>query len=148
MTTRIRLLLLATPLVLVACRRSPPPELWIIPKGYVGWLRLDYSVEGQSPLPVENGSFVVRMPPEARLRTSTAIVGAVRDADIEYAVDGPGGRERLPSLFPKLIHPSFGVQFAYSASRGYIGSRKLEAEYTCVFVGTPPDFEQNGRDCG
>jgi hypothetical protein len=139
------MLLLATPLLLVSCRRSPPPELWIIPNGYVGWLRLDYGVAGAPILPLDNGRRLVRMPPEARLRTSTENAGSM--VDNEYAVDGPAGRKLLPAFSLKLGDPPFGMQNAYSVSNGTIGSRQIRLRYACVFVGTPSDFKTNGRSC-
>jgi hypothetical protein len=145
MTNRARVLLLATTFLFASCRRSPPPELWIIPKGFVGWLRLDYSVAGAPILPLENGRRVVRMPPEARLQTSTADAGSI--VDNRYAVDGPAGREQLPSFSLKLGNPPFGMQNAYTLSKGPIGSRQIQLQHACVFVGTPNDFRTNGRNC-
>jgi hypothetical protein len=67
--------------------------------------------------------------------------------DIEYAVDGAQGRERLPSFLPTLVEPAFGVQTAARVSRAIIGSRDLKLQYACIFVGTPVDFKQNEEDC-
>jgi hypothetical protein len=54
----------------IACRHSTP-ERWIIPAGHVGWLRLDYSVKGAPPLPLEHGRYLVRVPLSGRMATST-----------------------------------------------------------------------------
>jgi len=143
MACRLPLPLFVLPFLPIACRPAPPPELWIIPSGHVGWLRLDYGVADTPPLPVEHGYRIVQMPARGRLRTSTATAGSVDH--MEYTL--PGHHDRLPSFLPKLVHPSFGIQIAYTVSSAPIGSREVKLHYTCVFVGTPADFTNNKRNC-
>jgi hypothetical protein len=37
------------------CRPASPSNIWIIPRGYVGWLGVEYSVTGTPALPMEGG---------------------------------------------------------------------------------------------
>src|ERR1035438_4511752 len=71
LTRARRGLLLAGLVLLSACRSGSRREVWMIPEGYVGWLRLDYGVEGALPLPIEKGYYVVRFTRTGRLQTSS-----------------------------------------------------------------------------
>jgi hypothetical protein len=62
MFSRVRLSLLVGISALAACSPTPHGERRVIPRGYVGWLRLDYGVAGQPVLPIENARYVVRPP--------------------------------------------------------------------------------------
>ena len=130
-------------LITVACRPGWRRELWLVPKDYVGWLRLDYSVADQPALRIENGRYIVRMPATGRLQTSSMNIAPI-DTN-EYAVEDSTGRHRIASFSPTLIAPQYGIQSAYWAGR--VSGTKLKAQYRCVFVGTLSDFQANGRSC-
>ena len=138
-----RRLVWASVLILAACRPASRPELWIIPKDYVGWLRLDYSVTNQPALPVENGHYLVRMPAAGRIQTSSMNNASI-DTN-EYAVEDSTGRHRLESFSATLVSPRYGIQNAFWVGR--VHGDKAEAQFRCVFVGTFSDFRANGRDC-
>src|ERR1035441_3603672 len=143
MTNMVRTSLCACLLILAACRPAWKRELWIIPRDYVGWLRLDYSVTDQPALPVENGRYIVRMPATGRMQTSSMNTASI-DTN-EYAVEDSTGRHRLESFSPTLIPPRYGIQIAYWVGR--VSGNKPEAQFRCVFVGTLSDFRTNGRRC-
>jgi len=128
--------------ILVGCRRASKQEVWIIPGGYVGWLRLDYSVKGESPLDMENGRYIIRVPRTGRVRTSTANrPPIIRN---KYSSEGPNGPQDL-AYSPRT--PGYAIQNAFSFGRGKLGSGFPQPEAECVFVGTQTDFRLNGRDC-
>lgn len=140
------LALLSLCLVLCACRRSTR-ERWIIPAGYVGWLRLDYSVEGTRPLPLEHDHYVIRMPLSARMATSSVNDPSVDDN--EYYAEGSGGLRKLRFGWPPT--PGYAIQHAYSQGHLHpptnIFWQSHTIEFECVFVGTRSDFSANGRNC-
>jgi hypothetical protein len=131
----------------IACRHSTP-ERWIIPAGYVGWLRLDYSVEGAPPLPLEGGRYVVRVPLSGRVATST-----VNDPSVdnnEYYAQDSGGLRKLYFGWPPV--PGYAVQNAYGQGKvsapAHVTERaRLNIEFECLFVGTRSEFSTNGRNC-
>lgn len=45
---------------------------FLIPEGYVGWVRIEFQVKGAPRLPVEDGEYVFKLPPSGFLRTSSA----------------------------------------------------------------------------
>ena len=143
MLTRTRVLLLAGLFALAACSTASRNELWIVPSGYVGWLRLDYGRHAQPALPIELGRYVVRMPPEGRLQTSST--NTARMDDIEFAAEGSGGQQSLEH-FTKGLSPRYGVQNAYAVGHAPIRQKPV-MQFECVFVGTLADFKTNRRNC-
>lgn len=131
----------------IACRHSTS-ERWIIPAGYVGWLRLDYSVNGAPPLPLEHGRYVIRVPLSGRVATST-----VNDPSVdnnEYYVQDSGGLRKLYFGWPPA--PGYAVQNAYGQghfrpSDNFPKQTRVKIEFECLFVGTRSDFSANSSNC-
>lgn len=44
---------------------------FLIPENYTGWVRVDFEVAGASPLAIEDGHTVLRIPPSGKLTTSS-----------------------------------------------------------------------------
>jgi len=148
MKRRVTLLLIGIVGLLASCDRRSRVELWIIPNGYRGWLRLDYEVAGAPPLPIEGGRYVVRMPRSGRLRTSTANKPSIdRTA---YDLEDESGRHAL-----KFARGSeeYTVQDAFAAGSFPMGARGFYAWWRphitleCVFVGTAADLKTSGKNC-
>jgi hypothetical protein len=78
---------------LAGCNSKPRLERWIISKGYVGWLRLDYAIKDAPALPIERGAFIVRIPASGRLETSTPY-NATGNRN-EYCEDTGNGLQKL-----------------------------------------------------
>jgi hypothetical protein len=148
MRSRWMLFLLWTLSTLVSCNRGSRREVWIVPIGYRGWLRLDYNVAGAPVLPIENGSYLVRIPRSGRLQTSTANMPQI-DHD-SYYTEGPTGRRPVPRL---ILSDEYSVQSAFSVGtiaisrKGLYFWRKPHIESECVFVGIKSDFQADGRNC-
>lgn len=47
------------------------PYRYLIPRGYVGWIRVDFDVKAAPPLPVEGNYYVVKIPATGHFQTST-----------------------------------------------------------------------------
>ena len=65
------------------------PTKFLIPEGYVGWVGVTYGEENAPPLPVENGSFICRIPKTGVLYTSFH--------------QEEGGRKMNTSTTPKMV---------------------------------------------
>jgi hypothetical protein len=136
-------LLLSVLPILVGCGSRSRRELWIIPAGYVGWLRLDYAVAGASALPIEDGCYVVRLPRSGRLATSTANSPPIKRN--EYTFEDSSGRHNL-IVSTKTIQ-EYAVQLAFDFGKGKLNAAFPPPQAECVFVGTHVDFKSNGRNC-
>jgi hypothetical protein len=67
------------PIVALDQEKLRLPYRFLIPEGYVGWVRIDFNVNNAPPLPVENGYYLVKVPPTGRLRTSSGEIIARGD---------------------------------------------------------------------
>jgi hypothetical protein len=53
---------------------------YLIPDGYVGWVRVDYKIKNAPALPIEEGYYLIKFSPTGRVQTST-------DMEEGYALD-------------------------------------------------------------
>ncbi|MBZ5658224.1 MAG: hypothetical protein LAO56_23430 [Acidobacteriia bacterium] len=76
---------------LVISRR--PPERYVIPAGYSGWVRVDFRQPGTPALPIEDGHRLLRLNAEGKLQTSSdPRPGHGKD---EFLAASPAGRTKL-----------------------------------------------------
>ena len=61
-----------------------PPEKLLLPDGFVGWTRLDYGVDGASPLLRDGEYVVVRYPASGHLVTSSVLTGTYGLSTVYY----------------------------------------------------------------
>jgi len=59
------------PFVLDLFLHRRPPSRFLIPSGYVGWVRVDYRVAAAPPLPREGKYLLVKVDRNGKLQTST-----------------------------------------------------------------------------
>lgn len=150
MTNKVNATLMLFMTALVGgCGRVTKHEVWLIPQGYKGWLRLDYSVQNAPPLPMENGSYIIRMPSSGRLQTSSGNNPSI-DRNDYYSL-GPNGRELL-TFTRKTSH--YAIQNAYASGslditpdRTVAWWRKPQIGFECVFVGADSELKADGRNC-
>jgi hypothetical protein len=61
----------------LGCEQQRRPSRYLVPEGYVGWVRVEFGVQGAPALPIEDGFYLVRFSPSGLLKTSS---------DIEYGI--------------------------------------------------------------
>ena len=110
------------------------PTRYLIPDGYVGWVRIDYKVKEAPALPVEDGFYVVKFPSDGHLRTSSQIeYGWAQD---EYYYVSGSDRKLL-----KLTGWGKGGMIW----GGFNGSQQgIDETYEGVFIGTEEQFKSLG----
>jgi hypothetical protein len=81
---------LAVGLLPLGCfRPKRAPVTYEIPRGYVGWVRIEFEQPEAASLPKREGRLVIRIPPSGVLRTSSSFeVGWARDRYLAYSVQG------------------------------------------------------------
>jgi len=126
----------------ISYERNTSAETWLITEGYVGWMRLDYSVAGAPPLPKDHGHYIVRMPKSGRLQTSTA--NTPRIDDNQYYSEGSSGARKL---LPRDADPDYAARGVSSFGKSKPHEPFFSREAECVFVGTYAQFNSNGRNC-
>ena len=69
--------------------RSLPASKFLVPEGYVGWLRVEYDVECSAPIPVQDGARVFRFTSAGVLETSSPMPENTAERQyFYYAADG------------------------------------------------------------
>jgi hypothetical protein len=68
-------LLIYGPFVLDLFLHRRPPSRFLIPSGYVGWIRVEYRVPNAQPLPREGQFLLVRVSKDGTLQTSSDLPG-------------------------------------------------------------------------
>ena len=61
---------------------------FLIPEGYVGWIRVDFDVSGAPPLPIGDGFYIFKFSESGRLQTSSGDVVDLRNEFFYYSTEG------------------------------------------------------------
>jgi hypothetical protein len=64
--------------------QSRRPSRYLIPEGYVGWVRIDFNIKDAPPLPLENGFYLFKFPASGRIQTSSDMEYGVADDEHYY----------------------------------------------------------------
>jgi len=68
--------------------QRPLPYRFLIPEGYVGWIRVDFEVPGAPPLPVEGGFYTFKFSDTGRIQTSSSdILESRRNEFLYYSTE-------------------------------------------------------------
>jgi hypothetical protein len=121
-------------------RTSPrPSSRFLIPDGYTGWVRIEFEVKDAPPLPTDRGEYVLQIPPNGVLRTSSPEqYGWANDCYYYYYYySSPQAMRPLPDSGPtQLIWGKLNGEEA-----GASGRRKYEE----FFVGTLQQFKDQSK---
>jgi hypothetical protein len=135
----ILLFLISSQLPLVACQKSRRPSRYLIPEGYVGWVKVYFNVKDAAPVELEDGRHLFKFPSTGKLETSS---------NNEYGV-GP-----VDEFFYYSDKSRRQLQIARSDGSGMIwnvhNGQKLDSHnrvvetYEGFFVGTEQDYREYG----
>jgi hypothetical protein len=116
------------------------PSRFLIPGGYVGWIRIDYKVDNASPLPIEDGHYLIKIPSSGLLKTSSVFEGGVAtDEYFSYSYDL---RKELVYFGDDSLQMIWD-NYPYHKNTGVMGSDAREVVFTSyyLFAGTKEDFQ-------
>lgn len=129
--------LLVCCLVFSACVIEPhaTPATYLFPEGYVGWVRVDFNIEGAPELPIENGRQIYQFTPSGHLRTSSKLEYS-RGREVQYFYYSNDSRRPLR----ETDHGKGGMIW-------FGGSNPLEENpkesYQYIFVGPEEVYEKH-----
>ncbi len=116
------------------------PRRYLIPDGYVGWLRVDYGVNAAHargygvdrayPLPVENGFRIYRFPASGHIVTSSSIEEGWAKDEFFYVADG-----KMTEL-----SQAKGSNMIWSVFNGRVSGSATQTLF--LFVGTEEEKNQ------
>ena len=113
--------------------RCLPMYRFLIPEGYVGWIRVDFNVNAAQPLPAEGDHLVFTIPEPGYLRTPARyLCGWPQDY---YYYSGNSRRQ---------LDVREMIRWNGFASGEEPTSEKEMAEY--IFIGTEAEFVHYGRN--
>ena len=115
----LKTLILPAVALLVGCLVEQPPELYLIPKGYIGPVVVAFEqTDGVAPQ-IYGDTLVYEIPESGVLRTQAAYPRGI--LDVSYAfVDSAGRRFPLPDDNPNVEVPEDVVQ-VFKIIGGYLG---------------------------
>ena len=107
---------------------------FLIPEGYIGWVRVEFQVPSALPLPVEGGEHLFKFPPSGLLRTSSSEqYGWAKDHYFYYSEKGTRILRDTGPSSERLIWGKINGE-----ESGSQGKRKYEE----FFVGTEQQFRE------
>jgi len=110
---------------------------FLIPEGYVGWVRVEFQIKDAPLLPVEGGECLFKFPPSGLLRTSSSEeYGWAKDHYFYYSEKGARILPDTPPGGGGLIWGKINAE-----ESGPLGKKKYEE----FFVGTEQQFGEQTR---
>jgi hypothetical protein len=110
---------------------------FLVPAGYIGWVRVEFQVPGSPPLPLENGRYRFEIPRSGLLKTSSSEQFGSGDDEYWYA----SGIELRPL-------PATGAvgRMVWGRMNGQGGTPTAARTYEQFFVGTEEQFKQRAGE--
>ena len=111
----------------------------LIPKGYIGWVRVDFNIKDAPALPKENEYFLVKIPHSGILKTSDDLIPFVKYQKEEYYYYSNNKRYPL----------DIGKELGGGGTVGKVGQDGNYTEISLRFwVGTQKDYDkyQKGKE--
>jgi len=103
----------------------------LISEGYTGWIRVEFEVQGAPPLPMEGGQYVLKIPSDGILRTSSAEqYGWAKDQYFCYSAQG---LRSLPDSGQSVL--------VWGKINGEESGASGKQKYEEFFVGTAQQFK-------
>src|SRR4051812_49346695 len=130
------LLLTSAVLASAGCRSQIHPSRYLLPEGYVGWVRIDFKMIDAPSTPVEDGYPLYKIPQSGILQTSSDFEFGEGPPDEYYYYSGDSRRELKDEL-------KDGVWTRGMIQRSWTSGGEKPIEY--FFVGTKEDFEKYAR---
>lgn len=143
---RVLLLLIgsiAFALTTISCARWRTSEVVYVPLGYVGWVRIEYSVMGAPRLEEKDNRFIIHIPPDGQITTSTPMEAGIGN-DEYYDVDLGGKATRL-KLAEKIDDNSRQIRAPRYITVPRLQNQKTR-ELRVFFVGSLEAYESAPKD--
>lgn len=118
-------------------RDSSLPYRFLIPEGYVGWVRVDFDVASAPPLPIEEGYRIFKFTESGRLQTSSSdIVESRRNQFFYYSGRGTHLLKVGGPLNRRLVQEEFS-----GPGPGHLSP--VPNRYRYIFIGPRDAFEKH-----
>lgn len=129
--------------LLAPCCNTRTPDTFYIPRGYVGWVRIEHSAAGAPPLEQKDGHRLIRIPSNGRLRTSSPLLGGLAD-DRYYYVDSAGKLEELEINNP--WSPNGRIRARHSIFWVLRKGKQVNRQGHEFFVGSAEEYKESTKN--
>ena len=120
----------------IHAQTRPLPYRFLIPEGYVGWIRVDFDVPGAPALPVEDGFYIFKFPESGRLQTSSGdVVESRRNEFRYYSTEGSYQLKVVGPIEKRMVHGEFS-----GPGPGHIAP--VPNHYRYIFIGPTDVFDR------
>ncbi len=127
----------------VSCYRSRKPDVFLMPDGYVGWVKIEYGSSTGSVLPVVNKAYELPIPASGHLQTSNEMESGFA-ADHYFYVDKAGNRKELQ--LADQIDSSVGmIRATHYFTIPEMTGQKART-FHVFFVGSAEDYSHAKKD--
>ncbi len=129
------------------CEKQRRPNRYLIPDGYVGWVKVYFNLKDEPALPIEDGHYLYKFPASGVIKTSSAPeFGEASDEHFYYSDE-----TRRP--LKTTLYGEGGMiwgDYDGSAATASMGENtadipeERQARYSGVFVGTEDQYTKYG----
>jgi hypothetical protein len=112
------------------------PSRYLIPDGYVGWVRINYNIQDAPAIPIKDGYYLFKFPQTGLINTSSE--GEKGWAQDEYYYYSEHEWQRLPHITDKGM---IWGQISYGSDTI---SGQEPTKYSEFFVGTEEQYQKYG----
>jgi hypothetical protein len=114
------------------------PYHYLIPDGYVGWVKVEFNVKNAPTLPFEDGHYIFKIPNSGLLQTSSDDEIGFAD-DKYFYVSGSNKRQLVAGI---IINAITMIWSGYGGGDLIIGSTDKPLKYIYFFVGPKDEYEK------
>lgn len=112
------------------------PYRFLIPEGYVGWIRVDFDVSNAPQLPIEDGFYIFKFPESGRLQTSSSdVVESRRNEFHYYSTEGSYKLKVVGPIEKRMVPGEFS-----GPGSGHIAP--VPNHYRYIFIGPTDVFDR------
>jgi hypothetical protein len=133
-----------------ACQKQRRPSRYLIPEGYVGWVKIYFKVKDAPVLPIEDGYYLFKFPESGILRTSSTMEdGWARDQYFSYLGETRHSLESTGWGGGGMIWAGYSGQGGSAPAGGVSSSKDIPEEnksfFEGFFIGTEAEYKDYGR---
>lgn len=123
-------------------KRRRLPYRFLIPEGYVGWVRVDFGIAGAPALPAEGDYYILKIPLNGRLQTSSRRM-IVRGEKYYYFSDDAQYQLEINSQSDlRMIQDNFSGPRPGTLDEPFPGKFHSPSPYFYFFVGPTAEYNK------
>ena len=120
-----------------------PTDIVLIPNGYIGWVRINYDVNGQPPLRKVWFAYRIEIPADGRIATSSSLASGL--ATDQYYYVNEHGQKKLLKIANTADSPDGNIRAFHYFTIPQMKNEQAR-QFRIFFVGTAADYQRARKD--